>query len=396
MNFVYVSPNFPSYYWHFCDHLKKLGVNVLGIGNTDYDQLEEPMKGALTEYYKVSDLSDYDQILRACGYFTHKYGHIDHLDSQNEFWLENDARLRTDFNIEGTKLATIMDMKRKSLMKDHFKKAGVPSARYQLVTNIDAAKNFIASVGYPVIVKPDIGVGASATFALHNENDLDNFFANLPVCDYIMEEFVKGHILTFDGLTNYDNKILFATSHLFPNPVMDVVTGDDHLAFYSLREIDSDLEMAGRKIVAAFDTSARIFHFEFFRLAEDKNGLGKKGDIVALEVNMRPPGSYMLDMINYASDIDIYQMWATMIVHKGLKSEIDRKYHCAYASRKNHKKYLHSHTDILATYGENIVFHTEIEQLFSRAMGNYTYIFRSPSLDIIKKMIAYIQAEKPQ
>jgi len=49
----------------------------------------------------------------------------------------------------------------------------------------------------------------------------------------------------------------------------------------------------------------------------------------------------------------------------------------------------------LAAYGENIVFHTEIEQLFSRAMGNYTYIFRSPSLDVIKKTIAYIQEETP-
>ena len=37
---------------------------------------------------------------------------------------------------------------------------------------------------------------------------------------------------------------------------------------------------------------SRFVHFEFFRLTQDQEGMGKQGDIVALEVNMRPAGGY--------------------------------------------------------------------------------------------------------
>ena len=99
MNFLFISPQFPRTYWNFCDRLKKKGVNVLSIGDTPYDQLAHEVREALTEYYFVPSLADYDQMLRAVAFFTFKYGRIDWLESNNEYWLESDARLRTDFNI---------------------------------------------------------------------------------------------------------------------------------------------------------------------------------------------------------------------------------------------------------------------------------------------------------
>ena len=99
MNFIFVSPNFPHTYWHFCDRLKRNGINVLGIGDAPYDTLEEPLKAALTEYYKVDNMEDYDQMYRAVAYLAFKHGKIDWLESNNEYWLEQDAKLREDFNI---------------------------------------------------------------------------------------------------------------------------------------------------------------------------------------------------------------------------------------------------------------------------------------------------------
>ena len=99
MNFVFISPNFPQTYWNFCDRLRRNGANVLGIGDAPYDDLEDGLKGALTEYYKVSSLEDYDQVFRAVAFFSFKYGKIDWIESMNEYWLEQDARLRTDFNV---------------------------------------------------------------------------------------------------------------------------------------------------------------------------------------------------------------------------------------------------------------------------------------------------------
>ena len=99
MNFVYVSPAFPKNFYNFCDRLKNMGVTVLAIGDTPYHELSEELKNAVDDYYQVYSMEDYNEMVKAMGYFIFNYGHIDWLESNNEYWLEQDARLRTDFNI---------------------------------------------------------------------------------------------------------------------------------------------------------------------------------------------------------------------------------------------------------------------------------------------------------
>jgi len=91
MNFVFISPHFPENYWNFCDRLRANGVNVLGIGDAPYETLPALLKSALTEYYRVDNMENYDEMLRAMGFFTFKYGKIDWVESNNEYWLEQDA-----------------------------------------------------------------------------------------------------------------------------------------------------------------------------------------------------------------------------------------------------------------------------------------------------------------
>ena len=118
MNFIFISPNFPHTYWNFCDRLRRSGVNVLGVGDAPYDGLEDGLKASLTEYYKVDSLEDYDQVFRAVAFFSFKYGKIDWIESLNEYWLEQDACLRTDFNVTtGIQSDRIGFIKEKSLMK---------------------------------------------------------------------------------------------------------------------------------------------------------------------------------------------------------------------------------------------------------------------------------------
>ncbi|MDE7083618.1 MAG: carbamoylphosphate synthase large subunit, partial [Clostridia bacterium] len=172
-NFVFISPNFPENYWRFCRELKNNGFNVLGIGDSEYFELSNELRASLTEYYKVSSLENYDDVYRAVAFFSFRYGKIDWLESNNEYWLEQDARLRTDFNItSGFKTEDITKVKFKSEMKPFYKKAGVKVARYCIADDEKTCKKFIASVGYPVIVNPDNGVGANDTHKIANDNDL--------------------------------------------------------------------------------------------------------------------------------------------------------------------------------------------------------------------------------
>ncbi len=384
MNFIYLSPHFPPNYYQFCVHLHNLGANVLGLADEPYDMLRPELKDALDEYYRVVDMHSYDELLRALGHFTHRYGKIDRLDSLNEYWLETEAGLRTDFNIPGLNNADIARVKRKSLMKKVFNQAGVQTARGRVVHTLAQARKLVNETGYPLVAKPDIGVGAAKTYKIHTSEELKTFFETKPPVDYMLEEFVEGAICSFDGLTDRDGKLVFFTAHEYSEGVMEAVNDDLLIYYYSLRQIPADLEDAGRKVLKAFDVRERFFHFEFFRTERDQQ-------LVALEVNMRPPGGMTTDMFNFANDFDIYKEWAHVIVHNRFTADYERKYHCGYIGRKFNRHYAHTHEDVLSTFQDKIVFHEAISGVFSPALGDYGYLARSPELADIHEIAAYIQ-----
>ena len=152
-NFVFISPNFPENYWLFCRELKKNGLNVLGIGDQPYEELSEDLKNSLCEYYKVNNLENDDEVYRAVAFLIFKHGKIDWLESNNEYWLERDARLRTAFHItSGFQEEDIPRVKYKSKMKEFYARAGIPTARYHLVDTLEGCLEFIEETGYPVVV----------------------------------------------------------------------------------------------------------------------------------------------------------------------------------------------------------------------------------------------------
>jgi hypothetical protein len=387
LNFVFFSPHFPKNSADFCYHLREQGATVLGIGDIEYGHLEDKLTTSLTEYYKVNDLENYDEILRAVGYFTHKYGRIHRFESLNEYWLEQDARIRTDFNIYGTKTDFVYNLKQKSKMKEFFHKSGVSTVQFSTGTDRASIQSFIEATDFPLVVKPDLGSGASMTYKINNEQELNHFFETKPEdVAFIIEEFIDGIILTYDGLVDINGDVRFAASHRFEQSVMEVVNNDDHLFYFCLKDVSPEVEEAGKSILKAFDIRERFFHIELFKSNKD-------GRIIALEVNMRPPGAWMTDAINFTHDVDVYKEWASMIVNNEVGGPYPGKYYTGYASRKDHKTYVHSHEDILAAFGGNIVNFNIIEGVFSRASGNSAYQFRSAELDEVRTIVNYVQEE---
>ena len=391
MNFVYISPSFPKNFYQFCSRLKNNGVTVLAIADTPYDNLSEELKNSIDDYYQVYSMEDYDEMVKAMGYFIFHYGHIDWLESNNEYWLEQDAKLRTDFNITtGIHTNHIEDIKCKSKMKKFYEEAGVKTARYHLVTDLESGLKFVHDVGYPVVVKPDNGVGAAKTYKISNQEELEYFYQEEHFTQYIMEEFVNGLIISYDGIANLNKDILFETSHVFPNPIMDVVNDQSSMYYYSLREIPYDLKQAGQACVKAFYTAGRCFHMEFFRLLEDKPGLGQKGEIVGLEVNLRTPGGYTPDMMNYANNIDVYQIYADMVTKGYSDYDHQRPYHCVYCGRRDGISYSHTHEDIVSRYHFDLVMCERMPDILSGAMGNFTYTARFENMEQVNEFVDFV------
>jgi biotin carboxylase len=386
MNFVFFSPHFPANGADFCDRLKKAGATVLGIGDASYDELDPRLKKALSEYYRLADMESYDAVLRAVGHFIHKWGRIDRFESLNEHWLELEAGIRTDFNIPGTKLDFVKNLKNKSRMRAFFRKSGVETIPQHKPSRPAGALNFTRRVGYPVVVKPDSGAGARDTFKITNAAQLEAFFRDRQdQSDFVMEKFVDGLVVTYDGLVDIDGEVVLATSTRYNQSIMDVVNSDGHMSYVCQPEVDPKVDDAGRKILQAFDVRERFFHIELFETRD--------GNVIALEVNMRPPGAWITDAINFTYDIDVYGEWANMVVNDRVGGPFEGKYFTAYASRKNRIRYRHDHQAVLAAHGSRILRHSPIERIFSRAMGDYAYQMRSTDPAELREIVRYIHEE---
>ncbi len=387
MNFIFISPAFPTNYYNFCDRLRKNGVIVLGIGDTPYPELKSCVKEALTEYYRVNSLESYDEVYRAVAFFAFKYGKIDFLESNNEYWLRQDARLRTDFNIKGAKLDDVLAFTSKSLMKDYYIQAGIPVARYVFCKSFEQDLKFIEEVGYPVVVKPNVGVGAAATYKIKCEEDLKNFYKGGFQVPYIMEEFIEGNITSFDGICDSNSNVVFCDNEIFPPSIMDIVNENLEVSYYVNKEVPADIYEAGCKVLKAFHIHSRYFHLEFFRLTKDKHGLGKAGDIVALEVNMRPPGGCTPDLINFAQSVDTYQIYADVMCYdKVVNVDLTHpKYYCCYVARRDRLTYKYTYDQIKAMYPAQIKMHERMSDALADALGNEYFSAKFETVEEVEK-----------
>ncbi len=374
-NFVFISPNFPTNYWKFCRELKNNGLNVLGVGDQPYDELMPELKDSLNEYYKVSSLENYDEVYRAVAFFISKYGRIDWLESNNEYWLERDAMLRVDFHItSGWQVEDLARIKFKSGMKEYYQRAGIRTARWHIVDDFDGCMAFIGDVGFPVIVKPDNGVGASHTYKLDDENELSAFLSERDqAVRFIMEEFVTAEVNSYDAIINSQGEPLFETGNVTPYSIMDIVNNGDNSLYYIVKDLAEDVRAAGRAAVKSFGVKSRFVHFEFFRLTEDQY-MGKKGDVVALEVNMRPCGGFSPDMMNYANSTDVYKIWADMIAFDRSTKPTGEHFFCPFAGRRDGKPFTLSDEAFAAKYADQIRMKERIPDALAPAMGNQMYI----------------------
>ena len=391
MNFVFISPAYPVTCAAFCERLSEQGVNVLGIGDVPYDTLGDRLGGALTEYYRVSSLEDYDEVYRAVAFFIHKYGRIDWLESLNEYWLPSDARLRTDFNIAvGTREEKIGDLVKKSRMKRVFQEAGIPTARQHIVTDLEAGEAFVAKVGYPVIVKPDIGVGANGAMKIETREELVSFYEELPSEPYVMEEFLFGDICTYDAVLDSRCEPLFESMCTYA-PVIDSVTNDENIHFFTTADVPDRLRDLGRRTAKAFGADRRFVHFEFIQMTRDYDGIGKAGDYAAMEVNMRPAGGHDPDMMNYAQSIDVFRIYAEMVTcDRRLSPESGECFICAYAARKDGHEFSHSHEEIMERYGGDIVLQEEMPPIDWPSMGRYVYMAKFREKEEMDRYFAFV------
>lgn len=396
MNVVFISPQFPENYWNWCDRLRKNGATVLGIGDTPYDNLAPEVIASLDEYYWVPSLEDYDQVFRAVAFFSYKYGKIDWLESQNEYWLAQDARLRDDFHITtGAGAAQMSQWQSKAEMKPLYAAAGVPTARQVRVSDPEEVRAFAQMVGFPVFAKPERGVGAGGAFKVADEAELEELLVAELDEPYVIEEFVTGDICTYEAVLDADGNPLFQNQTECPVDIASTVVDMLDVWFYTCPSVDPKLAELARATLKSFGVTRRFVHMEFFRLTADKPGLGKVGDYVGLEVNVRAPGGFNPDMIDFAHSFDVYQIWADMVTTGGsTHANEGETFYCVFASQRDCYEYAHSYQEILEQYGDVICMHGRLADVLSDDMGNTFFMARLKSIEDGERFASFVHQRR--
>lgn len=383
MNVLFLSPHFPPQFWLFCSALKAEGATVLGIADAPWHELRPELQQALTDYIHVPQMENGEAVLRATALLVHRHGRLDRIDSHNEHWLELEARLRLDFNVWGQRPADTARNRSKTGMREIFRAAGIPCSEGERFQSPAQARAFVGRCGLPVVFKPDVGVGAARTFKVSTHAELERTLTE-PLDGFVIERFEPGHLTSFDGLVDRDGRIVFALSHVFSSGVMDIVNERRTMFYYSRRDLPPLLEEYGRRAVEAFGIRERFFHFEFFV---------EQGGFRALEGNIRPPGGFTTDMMNWSCDIDVYKLWAQVVTGKDLSGfRYERLFHIAHVGRRTGVTYRLDHEALLRELGVSVVWHHAMPPVLAGAMGDYIYMLREKNEAKLLELIGRVGA----
>lgn len=373
-NVLLISADFPKIYCQFVKAFKNNGCNVFVIGSTQIEKLEPTLKIYVTEYIQTYEMENIGKMIEIVGGLINKYGPIDFLESNNEYWLRNDAILREWFNIRtGIFPSELDNYQKKSWMKKAFINANANVAPFTMATSFESVKEFADKYGYPIFTKPDIGVGSAGNFKINNEEELAEFFKNKPKVDYIVETFVEGRIITFDGIVDGNGTPVVQINEIYQREVYSLITTKEDMYYYINKIVPEKLSEIGCAVVKSLGIKNRFFHIEFFIAENSVEGYFSKGDYVVLEANIRTPGDYTVDVLNYALDTNLYQMYADVICFGRSDVTIGNKKYAMCVSRRKGKQYFFSDEDIKRTYGKEIVEVGEYPLVYEDLIGNFYY-----------------------
>ena len=313
MNVTFVEPFFPKNQREFVRALKEVGATVIGIGESPRHALDSQLLDWMLEYIEVPSVCDESAMVDAVKFSQSKLW-IDRLEATVEAHIMPTAKVREVCSIPGISSQTSFLCRDKPAMKEVLRNSGVPCAQSIGGGNSTEIVEFANQVGYPLIVKPRSGAGASGTSKVSNEDELLRALAESNVDrggEVAVEEFIEGHEAFYDTISIGGQVVHEFISHYFPNVLEAMRTrwiSPQFIATNRIDEVESyqEVKQMGRKVNEALGITTSATHMEWF--------FGPKG-LKFSEIGCRPPGVRAWDLYAAGNDMDIYHEWAMAIVH---------------------------------------------------------------------------------
>lgn len=330
MHVIMIAPHFPANQRQFARALKQVGAFVTGIGEASIDALPNEIKGYLDAYEQVGNVCNQDMLLETVRKIQRRGPWVHRLEATVEAHISSAAAVRELTGIPGLSVRNSVLCRDKPTMKEFLRDNGIQCAQSTGADSVEEAVSFAKRVGFPLIMKPRAGAGASGTVRVDSLDELRKESEGYRLGrggSCAVEEFIEGHEGFYDTLS-IDNQVAIEfVTHYFPGVLEAMRSRDVAPYFITTNRVDSpgynEVKQMGQRVIQAMGLGTTATHMEWF--------FGPKG-LKFSEIGARPPGVGTWDLYCAANDFDLYRQWAHAIVHGRLDQRPSRRFSAAMIS----------------------------------------------------------------
>ena len=312
MHVAFVAPFLMEATLRFVEGAARLpGIQLSLISQDPLERIPSALCTRLAGHWQVQDAFDPAELVSAAVGLARRKGPVERLIGSLEQLQETLALARERLGLPGLPVSVARNFRDKSRMKDLLRAAGVPCARHRLAESPAAAREFAATTGFPIVVKPPAGAGAAGTYRLDDAAALERYLAAHPpdaARPALFEEFLSGEEHSFDSVVIDGRMVFWSVSRYLPSPLTVMENPWIQWCVLLPRDLDGydDIRAVGARALGALGLDSGMTHMEWFRRPD--------GSVAVSEVAARPPGAQFTSLLSYAHDTDFYEAWPRIVI----------------------------------------------------------------------------------
>jgi biotin carboxylase len=236
---------------------------------------------------------------------------IDKIVALDDYDVEVAAMLREHLRVPGMGETTARYFRDKLAMRVKAQKDGIPVPDFVHILNYERMREFMRRVPPPWVVKPRSAASSLGIKKAHSEDELWQIVDRLGDRQsfYVLERFVPGDVYHVDSLI-LNSRIIFSIASKYGLPPMQVMHQG---AVFSTRTLPYDSPDASAllelnaQVMASMGHVLGVSHTEFIKDVE--------GKFYFLETSARVGGAHIVELIEAATGINLWEEWAKLEIH---------------------------------------------------------------------------------
>lgn len=286
-----------------------LGCRVILVTEESLRDQHWPRE-SIDEFVTVPDLRRYQDVTNTISWMC-RGEIIDMILPLDEFEVELVALLREHLRLPGMGVTAIRYFRDKLIMRETTNNAGILVPPFIGIKNYDQLREYMDRVSPPWVLKPRTEAGSMGISKPQNSEEVWRTLDRLGDRQsyYLLEQFIPGDVFHVDSLT-VEGKIVFVSVQKYGAPPMQVYQGGGVFNSRILprdSEVVQQLKTLNQQVLTTLGMHNGVSHAEFIQAHED-------GRIYFLEVAGRVGGAFISDLIEQATNINLWREWCRLEV----------------------------------------------------------------------------------